>query len=60
MCHPNVSLYFDNQTIIEYEINQYILNIGRQKISVQNFANRMLAYLMCITNASKMAEKSLI
>ena len=52
-------LYLDNQTISEYEINQYIPDIGRQKISEQNFANRMLAYLMRITNASKMAEEKL-
>ncbi len=52
-------LYLDNQTISEHEINQYIPDIGRQKISEQNFANRMLAYLMRITNASKMAEEKL-
>lgn len=50
-------LYLDNQTISEHEINQYIPDIGRQEISEQNFANRMLAYLMRITNASKMAEE---
>lgn len=52
-------LYLDNQTISEYEINQYIPDIGRQKISNQNFANRMLAYLMRIIDASKMAEEKL-
>lgn len=52
-------LYLDNQTISEHEINQYIADIGRQEISEQNFANRMLAYLMRITNASKMAEEKL-
>lgn len=52
-------LYLDNQTISEHEINQYIPDIGRQEISEQNFANRMLAYLMRITNASKMAEEKL-
>ena len=52
-------LYLDNQTISEHEINQYIPDIGRQEISEQNFANRMMAYLMRITNASKMAEEKL-
>ena len=52
-------LYLDNQTISEHEINQYIPDIGRREISEQNFANRMLAYLMRITNASKMAEEKL-
>lgn len=49
-------LYLDNQIISEYEINQYIPEVGRQEVASQNFANRMLAYLMRITNASSMAE----
>ena len=52
-------LYLDNQTISEYEINQYIPEIDRQEVSDQNFANRMLEYLMRITNASIMAEEKL-
>lgn len=52
-------LYLDNQTISEHEISQYIPDIGRQEIPDQNFANRMLAYLMRITNASKIAEEKL-
>lgn len=51
--------YLSNQKIDEKEIGNYIPIVGRQEVESQNFANRMLAYLTRITNASKMAEKKL-
>lgn len=38
-------------------MDKYIPVIGRQEVNSQNFANRMIAYLTRITNASKLAEK---
>jgi hypothetical protein len=52
-------IYLANKTIDEKEIRKYIPVVGRQEVESQNFANRMLAYLTRITNASKMAEKKL-
>ena len=51
--------YLSNQKIDEKEIGNYIPIAGRQEVESQNFANRMLAYLTRITNASKMAENKL-
>lgn len=51
--------YLSNQKIDEIEIGNYIPIAGRQEVESQIFANRMLAYLTRITNASKMAEKKL-
>lgn len=51
--------YLSNQKIDEREIGNYIPIAGRKEVESQNFANRMLAYLTRITNASKMAEKKL-
>jgi hypothetical protein len=52
-------LYLANKTIDGEDIRKYIPIVGRQEVESQNFANRMLAYLTRITNASKMAEKKL-
>jgi hypothetical protein len=52
-------LYLANKTIDERDIRKYIPIVGRKEVESQNFANRMLAYLTRITNASKMAEKKL-
>ncbi|MCI9034552.1 MAG: LlaJI family restriction endonuclease [Lachnospiraceae bacterium] len=51
--------YLANKTIDEKEFGKYIPIVGRQEVESQNFANRMLAYLKRITNASKMAENKL-
>ena len=51
--------YLANKAIDEKEFGKYIPIVGRQEAENQNFANRMLAYLTRITNASKMAEKKL-
>ncbi len=51
--------YLANKTIDEKEFGKYIPIAGRQEVESQNFANRMLAYLTRITNASKIAEKKL-
>lgn len=40
-------------------MDKYIPVIGRHEVDNQNFANRMMAYLMRITTASKLAEKKL-
>ncbi|MCM1499980.1 MAG: LlaJI family restriction endonuclease [Clostridium sp.] len=52
-------IYLENKTIDEKEIGKYLPVVGRQEVESQNFANRMLAYLTRITNASKMAEQKL-
>lgn len=52
-------LYLSNRQIEEKDMAQYIPTIGHQNVENENFANRMMAYLRRITQASKVAEEKL-
>lgn len=58
LCAPEMySLYLSNHTIDENEMTKYISVSSRQEVHSQNFAKRMIEYLVKITDTSNWAEK---
>ena len=59
LCAPEMySLYLSNHTIDENEMTKYISVSSRQEVNSQNFAKRMIEYLVKITDTSNLAEKN--
>ncbi|MCI7613126.1 MAG: LlaJI family restriction endonuclease [Selenomonadaceae bacterium] len=58
LCAPEMySLYLSNHTIDENEMTKYISVSSRQEVNSQNFAKRMIEYLVKITDTNNFAEK---